>query len=95
MTKKQKDTKMEEMQQWIETGVPKEAKDPSSELDNLHIDVIDIKQREEEKALEVMNGNDVQTVLSDSAIKTVGGGYEETKKAKKEKSEIGREKSGR
>ena len=75
-------------------GVPKEAKTPSSESDNLHVDVIDMKQKYEEKtkkkSLKVENGKDVQTVLSDASIKTIDGGYEEMNKE-----QSGREKSGR
>lgn len=84
MTKKQKDAKMKEMQEWIEKGVPREAKDPSSELDDLHINVIDMKQREseKEKSIEVIKGQDVQTVLSNAGIKTVGERNDEIKESK-------------
>ena len=94
MTKREQEAKIKELTEFMENGVPKEAKTPSSESDNLHVDVIDMKQKYEEKtkkkSLKVENGKDVQTVLSDASIKTIDGGYEEMKKEQSK-----REKSGR
>ena len=80
MTKKQQ-AKLKEMEEFMNNGVPEEAKTPSSESDKLHVDVIDMKQKENEKSkkksLEVANGKDVQTVLSDARIQTTIGGYDD------------------
>ena len=79
MTKNQKDAKMKEMQQWVESGVPKEAKDPSSSKDSFQTDVTAMKQREKQlkKSLEVVNGNETKTILSEASIKAIPGGYYE------------------
>ena len=93
MTKTEQEAKLKELREFMENGVPEEAKVPSSKSDNLHVDVIDMKQKYEEKnkkkSLKVENGKDVQTVLSDASIKTLDGGYEEVNKeqSKREKSE--------
>ena len=49
MTKREQEAKIKELTEFMENGVPKEAKTPSSESDNLHVDVIDMKQKYEEK----------------------------------------------
>ena len=48
MTKREQEAKIKELTDFMENGVPKEAKTPSSESDNLHVDVIDMKQKYEE-----------------------------------------------
>ena len=45
MTKREQEAKIKELTEFMENGVPKEAKTPSSESDNLHVDVIDMKQK--------------------------------------------------
>lgn len=91
MTQKEQEAKIKEMEEFMKNGVPKIAKTPSSKSDSLHVDVIDMKQREKnnKKSLEVINGNDVQTVLSDASVKAMDGGFDEINKEKveREKSE--------
>ena len=93
MTKKQQ-AKLKEMEEFMNNGVPEEAKTPSSESDKLHVDVIDMKQKENDKdkkkSLEVANGKDVQTVLSDARIQTNKGGYDDLNK-KQSKREINKD----
>lgn len=83
MTKKQ-EAKLKEMEEFMNNGLPKEAKAPSSKSDKLHVDVIDMKQKENEKnkkeSLEVANGKDVQTVLSAAGIQTNKGEYDDLNK---------------
>ena len=90
MTKKQ-EAKLKEMEEFMNNGLPKEAKTPSSESDKLHVDVIDMKQKENDKdkkkSLEVANGKDVQTVLSDARIQTTIGGYDEINKEQSKREE--------
>ena len=91
MTKREQEAKIKELTEFMENGVPKEAKTPSSESDKLHVDVIDMKQKENEKSkkksLEVANGKDVQTVLSDARIQTTIGGYDEINKEQSKREE--------
>ena len=93
MTKKQ-EAKLKEMEEFINNGVPKKAKAPSSDSDELHIDVIDMKQKENEmdkkKFVEVPNGKDVQTVLSAAGIQLNEGGYDNLNK-KQSKREINKD----
>ena len=74
MTKKEQIAKIKEMEEWIKNGVPADAKDPSSKADDFYVGAVDMKPG---KVLEVVNGNEVKTNLSDAAVKVSDGGYYE------------------
>ncbi len=77
MTKKEQVAKIKEMEEWIKNGVPVDAKDPSSKADDFYVGAVDMKPG---KVLEVVNGNEVRTNLSDAAVKVSDGGYYEMNK---------------
>ena len=90
MTKKQKEDMVREMEQFMNEGVPEEAKDKEYKWEKeppIHTYAIEPKQRvnEKEKKLEVGNYKDANPVRSDNAvIKTAGKSVEKEEKKEKE-----------
>ena len=94
MTKKEKEAKIKEMEQFINEGVPEEAKDRDYEWEKepeIHVSAIEPKQRVNEKnnhkTLEVGNSKDAKPVPSEDAIIKVVDDEKENKKTNRSKSE--------
>ncbi len=91
MTKKQKEDMVKEMEQFMNEGVPEEAKDKEYKWENeppIHTYAIEPKQRvnENEKKLEVGNYKDANPVRSeDAVIKTAGKSVEKEDKEEEKK----------
>lgn len=84
MTKREMNAmKMKELEDEMEEM--RKHRKPSDKDDQLAVEGAAIQQsvRENEKALEVSNSNDVVTELSDAAVKTAPGGYHEVKRSQR------------